>query len=146
MYIYQGLVILALLLLLIPKSSRQCSVVLLASLLVYYIIFNVEYSPYYYILSALKDLITGLFLEIKNRKAAICSYILVFANAAGLILWYNYQEPFYYDLFCCFIVIIQLLFIIPTRLLGYGNTRNNSTFLGNYLSNFVCFLSCVKMR
>lgn len=79
---------------------------------------------YYYSCSALLNLLTGMVLQLINKPAAICSYMLVHLNVLGFFLWYNYYPPDIYDNIAIVILVAQLILILPKGLingLGYNS-------------------------
>ena len=81
---------------------------------VFYAQFIVYFSDiYYYSCSALLNLVTGIALHSINKRAAICSYLLVLTNVLGFWLWFNYYESVIYDNIALFILAIQAVLVLP---------------------------------
>jgi len=100
------------------KDSQFSAVVLIVAYL-FYQAFIVSASDIdYYSYTPFLNLIVGIILQKRNPYAAICSYSLVLWSVGGFFLWYNYYEPDMYDNISLLILILQVITILPTRLLN----------------------------
>ena len=109
--------------LLFNKASRVDAFILFVAYIIYELfIVNLD-ATYYYSFTALLNLCVGLALHNRNNNAAICSYTLVPWNVVGYYIWYAYYDPDIYDNMSLVILLLQLMFVIPKRLLN--GLRNN---------------------
>lgn len=113
MYMYQWVLISSIFALLFNKAARVGAFYILCSYIVYMMFYPLLDGIYYYSFSAAINLCLGAILHDKNRLAALCSYMLVFANLIGFIMWYTYQKPAAYDIACSILLIAQAISIIP---------------------------------
>ena len=144
MYLYQYIIPFVLIGLLLVKPSRLGAFILLADQYVYYtLVLDVPFF-YYYSICALINLITGAILQDKYFKSAMCSYLLVFVNIYGYLIWYNYIPPISYDMLSAVVVIAQLIGIFPDELYN-GIHRAFKQFRLVRRTCFDNYQACVKM-
>ena len=118
MITYQWCIFLIIFALLFIKASRVDALILFVIYSTYQIlIINLD-DVYYYSASALLNLVAANTLVNTNTSAATCSCLLVFANLIGFFLWYLYFPPDIYDVICFFILVTQLILILPKGLLN----------------------------
>ena len=118
MITYQWCIFLIIFALLFIKASRVDALILFVIYSTYQIlIINLD-DVYYYSASALLNLVAANTLVNTNTRAATCSCLLVFANLIGFFLWYLYFPPDIYDVICFFILVTQLILILPKGLLN----------------------------
>ena len=134
MYLYQY-VTLFILIGLLPIKADQYS----------YSLMVLDLHPfYYYSICSLINLITGALLQDKYFKSAMCSYLLVFVNIYGYLIWYNYIPPISYDMLSAVVVIAQLIGIFPDELYD-GIHRALKQFRMARRTCFDNYQACVKM-
>ena len=125
------------------KASKSDAFILFSGYL-FYIWFIVDVNGvYYYSCSAILNLIIGLNLHFINKRAAICSYLLVIVYLLGVLLWYGYYEPTLYDNISILILVIQLITITPKGLLN--GFRYNIEYITSKLAFFDSIKACVTM-
>lgn len=97
------------------ESSLLAFVLIIHSLFYYSFVVNAT-DIHYYSYSAIINLMLGMYLQTKNKNAAICSYLLVPIDGFGFLLWYGDYYPDIYDNIAILIHSIQLITITPKRL------------------------------
>lgn len=126
MYSYQIAIMMALCLLCFNKASFWGAFTLYVAYCIYSPIIVPMSAIYYYSCAAFLNLIVGIILHIKYKSTAICSYGLVFVNLFGFWLWHASFDPFLYDMMSALILVIQLISLIPKRLLNGFKFRSYS--------------------
>ncbi len=100
------------------KDSQFSAVVLIVAYLFYQAFIVSASDINYYLYTAFLNLSVGVILQKRNPYAAICSYSLTLCSVGGFFLWYNYYDPDVYDNISLLILILQMITILPTRLLN----------------------------
>lgn len=104
---------------LIFNRASELGAIVLFTAYSFYALFVIDLDAvYYYSVTALINLCSGLALHANNKYTAICSYFLVVINLLGFWLWYQYLPPALYDNICLAILFIQVITIIPKGLLN----------------------------
>lgn len=98
-------------------SSTDAFILIIAYLFYQSFIVGIPFTQYYSY-TAFLNLIVGIILQKRNTYAALCSYSLVFCNVMGFLLWYKYYDPDIYDNISLLILILQIITILPKRLLN----------------------------
>ncbi len=96
------------------KASRSGAFTMLIASMVYYPFIADLPAIYYYSCAATLNLFVGLILHRKYKYAALCGYALVFVNLYGFFIWYQYISPVSYDIISGVVLIMQLLFLLPS--------------------------------
>lgn len=113
MYYPQGILLSFIAILLLYKASNNDAFILFVGYCFYFLTIGMFEGGYYYTGSALINMIIGLSLHFINRKAAMCSYILVPVNMFGFLIWYSYSPPDIYNYIAISVLIAQILFVLP---------------------------------
>ncbi len=114
MHTYQVFIVFSLIALMATKASRYGALVVLVELSIYYSFTAGLPAIYYYSCTATLNLLVGLILHRKYKYAAVCGYALVFVNLYGFFIWHQYISPVSYDIISGVVLIMQLLFLLPS--------------------------------
>jgi hypothetical protein len=126
MFSYQMAIMIVLCLLCVNKASFWGAFTLLVAYCIYAPLVIPMPAIYYYSCASSLALFVGIILHKRHKVAAICAYSLPLVNILGFFLWVNYYTPGLYDNISAVILIIQVISLLPKRLLnGFRFYRYN---------------------
>lgn len=81
----------------------------------YFVISAEDYNSYYMWMMS-SALIVGVFVYNEFKIAALISYLLVFVNVIGWLLWHKHYSSDLYNVISAILLIIQFISILPKAL------------------------------